>query len=132
MEQACSGPGGSGSALFLLLAVSNGYGCGDLCADDPCGVFGHWAGDWTAVVGDCAEPDDLVPEHEAELVYDLGGTGAGVESSGAPRRLHEEERLGGVCRRAARIERSVPYADITPPCAPLWRGRASPSTARGD
>jgi hypothetical protein len=40
VEQAVSGPGGTGSALILLLAASNGYG-GDFRVPDPNGVVGR-------------------------------------------------------------------------------------------
>jgi hypothetical protein len=115
VEQASSGPGGIGSALTLLLAASNGYGGGDFGATDTRGVIGRWAGDRIAVVGDYAEPGDLAPEHEAEIVYDLCGTPHQV--------LERAAHLAGYARRsgkiqyaerAARLKRSEPYADVTP------------------
>lgn len=114
VEQAGSGPGGVGSALILLLAASNGYGGGDFCAADPNGVVGRWAGDRVAIVGDYAEPEDLAPEDEAEIVYDLCGSQEQVrrrathfvdyaKSSGRPE----------CAERVARLGLREPYADIT-------------------
>lgn len=80
------------SALFLLLAVSNGRGGGDFNDDTDNELIGSWGGDRIAVLGDYAEPDDLAPEFRAELIYgfcrewddeDLDGT----------RRWWEEKRL---------------------------------------
>lgn len=74
VEQAGSGPGEIGSVLILLLAASNGYGGGDFHAADPNSVVGRWTGDRISIVGDYAEPEDLDPEYEADLIYDLCGT----------------------------------------------------------
>jgi hypothetical protein len=48
-------------ALFVLLLGSNGRGGGDLRTPEPEGekVYGRWAGDRIAVVGDYAEHDDF-------------------------------------------------------------------------
>ena len=115
IEQAGSGPGGVGSALILLLAASNGYGGGDFDTEDESGVIGRWAGDRVAIVGDYAEPEDLSPEHEAELVYDLCGTHADVSRRAAhlvdyARKSIQEEHAD----RASRLKKREPYADITP------------------
>lgn len=63
---------GTGDALLILLACSNGRGGGDV-QEHP--MVGRWAGDRIAVVGDYAEDDDLAPEHAAGSVYRecLGG-----------------------------------------------------------
>lgn len=47
------------TALFLLLASSNGRGGGD-AAHHP--LVGHWAGDRIAVVGDYSEAGDITSE----------------------------------------------------------------------
>jgi hypothetical protein len=115
VEQAGSGPGGVGSALNLLLAASNGYGGGDFGAPDPNGVVGRWAGDRIAIVGDYAEPGDLAPEHEAELVYDLCGTREEVLERAA-HLVDYAKGSGwhGYAERAARLYEREPYEDITP------------------
>ena len=86
-------PGGVPSALFILLACSNGRGGGDFNFDtyefvgekcyrmprEGCEDLlelatrwvGHWAGDRVAVVGDYAELDDLRPGDDADVIYDL-------------------------------------------------------------
>ena len=115
IEQAGSGPGGVGSALILLLAASNGYGGGDFDAEDESGVIGRWAGDRVAIVGDYAEPEDLLPEHEAELVYDLCGMYADVSRRAA--HLVDYARKSGwkeYAERASRLKKREPYVDITP------------------
>lgn len=114
VEQAGSGPGGVGTALILLLAASSGYGGGDFGAPDPNGVIGRWAGDRIAIVGDYAEPEDLAPEHEAELVYDLCSSPREVLEQAAhladyAKRSGQPEYAG----RAARLGKCEPYADIT-------------------
>ena len=68
-----------------------------------------------AVVGDYAEPEDLSPEHEAELVYDLCGTHADVSRRAAhlvdyARKSIQEEHAD----RASRLKKREPYVDITP------------------
>jgi hypothetical protein len=115
VEQVGSGPGGVGSALILLLAASNGYGGGDFRAPDPNGVVGRWAGDRVAIVGDYAEPEDLAPEHEAELVYGLCGTREEVLGQAA-HLVDHAKRSGrhGYAERAARLREREPYSDITP------------------
>lgn len=52
---------GTPQALFVLLTCSNGRGGGDLFAAEPEGerIYGRWAGQRIAVVGDYAEDDDL-------------------------------------------------------------------------
>jgi hypothetical protein len=115
VEQAGSGSGGVGTALIVLLAASNGYGGGDLRAHDPNGVVGRWAGDRVAIVGDCAEPEDLAPEHGAELVYDLCGTRE--EVLGRAARLIDYAKRSGrheYAERAARLREREPYRDVTP------------------
>lgn len=53
------------SALWLLVAASNGRGGGD-ARNDP--LIGRWAGDRIAVIGDYAKPDD-VPGVNAPEIY---------------------------------------------------------------
>jgi hypothetical protein len=114
-EQAGSGPGGVGTALIVLLAASNGYGGGDFRGPDPNGIVGRWAGDRVAIVGDYAEPSDLTPEHEAELVYDLCGTREEVLKQAA-HLVDYAKRSGrhGHAERAARLQKREPYRDVTP------------------
>jgi hypothetical protein len=115
VEQAGSGPGGVGSALIVLLAASNSYGGGDFCAPDPNEVVGRWAGDRVAIVGDYAEPEDLVPGHEAELVYDLCAAREEVLERAA--RLIDYAKRSGRrehAERASRLREREPYRDVTP------------------
>jgi hypothetical protein len=115
VEQAGSGPGGVGSALIVLLAASNGYGGGDFRAPDPNGVVGRWAGDRIAIVGDYAEPEDLAPEHEAELIYDLcGSPGEVLEQAAHLADYAKRSSRPEFAERAARLGLRAPYADITP------------------
>jgi hypothetical protein len=63
-------------ALFVLLLASNGRGGGDLRTPEPEGerVYGRWAGERIAVVGDYAEHADFpVGEHDPSpaLLYGL-------------------------------------------------------------
>lgn len=103
IEQAGSGPG-IGTALILLLAASNGYGGGDFDA-----------GDQVAIVGDYAEPDDLAPEHEAELLYDLCGTRKEAAEQTAHLADYTKNSVQPeYAERAARLQLMEPYADITP------------------
>ncbi len=115
IEQAGSGPGGIGTALILLLAASNGYGGGDFDVEDSNEVVGRWAGDQVAIVGDYAEPEDLAPEHEAELVYDLCGTQKEVAEQAAHLANYAKNSVQPeYAGRAARLQSTEPYADITP------------------
>lgn len=50
------------TALFMLLAASNGRGGGDFQGDSP--LIGSWAGDRVSVLGDYAEKDDLKRSRE--------------------------------------------------------------------
>lgn len=61
---------GTGSALIMLCACSNGRGGGDF-ADEHENVIGRWAGDRIAWVGDYAEYDDLPHGYNADLIYSL-------------------------------------------------------------
>jgi hypothetical protein len=56
--------GSTSTALFALLANSNGRGGGDFPKHD---LIGHWAGDRILIQGDYAEPDDQAAHHESEL-----------------------------------------------------------------
>lgn len=60
------------SALFLLLANSNGRGGGDARGDST-GLIGSWAGDRVVIQGDYAEPSDkgYIPEAEIESYTDI-------------------------------------------------------------
>src|SRR3954470_4986327 len=58
---------GTGPALLILLACSNGRSDGDLRGPDS--VIGRWAGDRIAVIGDKARPDDLTRTAEAAEIY---------------------------------------------------------------
>lgn len=53
------------SALWLLVAASNGRGGGD-APDNP--MIGRWAGDRIAVIGDYIEADDI-PGIDASAIY---------------------------------------------------------------
>ena len=81
MEQVGSSEGGIGSALLLLLAVSNGRGGGDFHGDDTDGIIGSWGGDRIAVVGDYAESGDLPKRMHAEDIYGLCRIGQGQKRS---------------------------------------------------
>jgi hypothetical protein len=63
-------PKSTSTALFLLLANSNGRGGGD-AQDHP--VIGRWAGDRIVVQGDYAEIDDAayLPEEETDTFTDI-------------------------------------------------------------
>lgn len=58
------------TALFLLVANSNGRGGGD-AKDHP--MIGRWAGDRIVVQGDYAKPGDpaYIPEEELEAYTDI-------------------------------------------------------------
>lgn len=115
VEQAGSGTGGIGSALILLLTASNGYSDGDFDEGDQSGVTGRWSGDRGVIVGVYAEPEDLAPKHEAELVYDFCGTRADVSKQTA--HLIDYARRGGqeeYAERVGRLKEREPYTDITP------------------
>lgn len=61
------------SALFLLVANSNGRGGGDAIKHP---LIGHWAGDRILVQGDYAEPSDhaYLPESELERFTDISAS----------------------------------------------------------
>lgn len=76
IEQVMSKPGGTTSALWMLLAVSNGRGGGDFDLPSfkknektgnfeavreypPIEFIGRWGGDRIAIIGDYAEAQDL-------------------------------------------------------------------------
>ena len=67
MEQ-CGFQKSTSTALWLLLACSNGRGGGD-AKQHP--LIGTWAGDRIAVIGDYAEPDDI-PGLDASEMYHSG------------------------------------------------------------
>jgi len=54
------------TALFILLACSNGRGGGDV-GGHP--LVGSWAGDKIAVIGDYCESGDI-PGHDAPAIYE--------------------------------------------------------------
>ena len=64
MEQ-CGFEKSTASALWLLLAASNGRGGGDA---KPHPLIGTWAGDRIAVIGDYANTDDIVGM-DAKAIY---------------------------------------------------------------
>jgi len=66
-EQLANNPG-TGAALTILLACSNGRGGGDLGEND---VIGRWAGDNIAIVGDYAEETDLPLKYHTDTIYGL-------------------------------------------------------------
>jgi hypothetical protein len=63
MEQ-CGFEKSTASALWLLLAASNGRGGGDA---RPHPLIGTWAGDRIAVIGDYAKTDDVPGFDAAEI-----------------------------------------------------------------
>ena len=67
MEQVGSSYG-TGSALLLLLAASNGRGGGDYNVEsEHLGLIGSWAGDRIVVVGNYCEDGDIEWAEEARL-----------------------------------------------------------------
>jgi hypothetical protein len=61
-----------GDIIYLLLAISNGRGGGDVPTEGIEDVLGSWAGDRVLVVGDYSEPGDIdIPgiEHPYEDLY---------------------------------------------------------------
>lgn len=64
--------GSTSTALFALLANSNGRGGGDF-PEHP--MIGHWAGDRILIQGDYASFKDngYVPEEELEKFTDISG-----------------------------------------------------------
>ena len=60
--------GSTSSALFLLLACSNGRGGGDVPHH---ALVGHWAGDKIAVIGDYSEDDDIEGCDAKNIYYSL-------------------------------------------------------------
>lgn len=63
MEQ-CGFEKCTATALWLLLACSNGRGGGDA---KPHPLIGRWAGDRIAVIGDYAEPNDISGMDASEI-----------------------------------------------------------------
>jgi len=89
-EQLASHPGTGAALIILCAAMPEQRGGGDLDLEDEEGfvgdlkkaagvsyseiakrTIGRWAGDRIALVGDYAERDDLSPEDDADLIYDL-------------------------------------------------------------
>ena len=132
------------TALMVLLACSNGRGGGDL-PDGTEGtpeeispefehlarqVIGRWTGDRVAVVGDYAEREDLLPEDDADLVYDLCGSESdrqekvaylrqkASEAETSPPNPHQVQDPRVVAQelreKADRLARASLYQDITP------------------
>lgn len=121
MEQAMSGPGGTGSALLLLLAVSNdetGRGGGDFHVAGFSDVIGRWGGDRIALVGDYAEPQDLAEGDDAELIYNLCHDEEGVKSAIDWWRnssfTDDPKTKAEYAAKADRLEAAAPYTNITP------------------
>lgn len=67
-EQAFSGPGGTASALLLLMACPVPRGAGDL-RQHP--AMGHWHGDRVVFVGDYAEATDFTTTPENPEAHEL-------------------------------------------------------------
>lgn len=67
--------GSTSSALFLLIACSNGRGGGDVDHHD---LVGHWAGDKIAVIGDYAEADDIEGVDAKNIDNSLGEDNASL------------------------------------------------------
>lgn len=119
MEQAMSGPGGTGSALLLLLAVSNGEegrGGGDFHVAGFTDVVGRWGGDRIAVVGDYAEASDL-PDDDAELIYSLCDDEEAVKGAVEWWRkssfTDNPETKAEYAAKADRLEAATPFTNIT-------------------
>jgi len=89
-EQLANHPGTGAALIILCAAMPKQRGGGDLDLGDEEGfvgdlkkaagvsyaeiakrTIGRWAGDRIALVGDYAERDDLSPEDDADLIYDL-------------------------------------------------------------
>ena len=70
-------PRSTSTALFLLIANSNGRGGGDAA---PHPMIGRWAGDRVLVQGDYAEPNDpaYTPEETLEQFTDISADIAGL------------------------------------------------------
>lgn len=65
-------PGATSTALFMLLANSNGRGGGDA---SPHPVIGRWAGDRIVIQGDYAQDGDqaFIAPDDAESFEDISG-----------------------------------------------------------
>lgn len=59
--------GGTGDALLVLLACSNGRGGGDFPDNE---IVGRWAGDRIAIIGDYTENDDIPGVNTKEVWED--------------------------------------------------------------
>jgi hypothetical protein len=123
-EQLANHPG-TGAALIILTAVSNGRGGGDLrqarpdvatpgmdlpsaiasavaaegrqaTVIDPDRIIGRWGGDRIAIVGDYAEDYDLPLADRTHLIYSLCDTPAGLAETITWRKERADEaRAGG-------------------------------------
>lgn len=85
---------GPPSALFILLAASNGRGGGDFgeqIGDEK--IIGRWAGDRIAVIGDYAEEDDI-PGEDAKAIYEKGINAEGFRNITPLVRPYLERELG--------------------------------------
>lgn len=110
--------GGPPTALFILLACSNGRGGGDFNnLDTPSAKYiGRWAGDQIAIVGDYAERTDLPSEFNADILYNLCNSPKGVEDQIAF--YYENSKDIDKAERLAR-SKLEPYIDITDELIPL-------------
>lgn len=58
------------TALYMLIAASNGRGGGDFAEHH---LIGSWAGDSIALIGDYAEPNDVPSCLDSRLLYSICG-----------------------------------------------------------
>lgn len=71
-EQLATHPGTTAALVILTAAMPQSRG-GDITDNESADekVVGRWAGDRIALIGDYAERDDLKPEDNADLIYNL-------------------------------------------------------------
>lgn len=117
MEQAMSGPGGIGSALILLLAVSNGEtgrGGGDFHVAGFGDVIGRWGGDRIAIVGDYAEDEDLdlrPSDPPASAIYGLCSTSEDPKAEMAEMVKHYKKLAAEAAEQARTWDYEAKYAE---------------------
>jgi hypothetical protein len=68
-----------GDIIYLLLAISNGRGGGDVPMDGIEHLLGRWAGDRVFVAGDYAEPSDISIEGKPDAYAAYGLVDEGDE-----------------------------------------------------
>lgn len=129
-QLANGGIGGTGGALIVLLACSNGRGGGDFDTDtnwhgpergDLSGpgpmpddyptiarrTIGRWAGDRIAVVGDYAEDKDLKPRDKASMIYSLCSDPTDIREN--VQWLTDQQRM----EEAEALVKATPFKDIS-------------------